>query len=142
MQNTSDSQKLEVLCAVLADIETFPEIDAIVLQGNDRFVRSMLKKGVPFTPSTWIRNAVFSAHKMDFTRAVRKLEMDGALTRLTEPKRDRTTHVIPTASAIATITRRLGSRVDRGAVLRGLRRTIWGTSIANELERLWAADTA
>jgi hypothetical protein len=113
MNHQLKTSEFELLCHVMADIETFIELSDRLQRSDERFVRAIRELGVPYTPSTWKRGNITSAQKMAYTRAVRRLEQSGFITRISEPKRDRTTHVRPTEMAIAFMINQLGSQIDR-----------------------------
>ena len=50
---------------------------------------------------------------------------------MTETHRDRTVALVPTADGLAHALNLAGTRADRRAVREGLRRTQWGTELAN-----------
>lgn len=133
MQKQAKLMQLEILSYVLADIETFAELRWMIVDGNDRYVQSMLHTGVPFTPNFWRQNRIDATRAMAYSRAVRKLEERGLVKRITEPQRDRTTHLIPTLDGLRTAIRNQQGKVNLTAVCAGLERTIWGKGLAIEL---------
>ena len=122
--------ELELLCSVLAEIEMFIEINERLQRSDQPFIRSMREKGVPFTPVQWKGDSITAAQKMAYSRAVRRLEQANLLTRLKEVKRDRTTHVRPTETAIALMVGELGERLSQRGVRESLKQTEWGRSLA------------
>lgn len=136
MESKLKSYEFELLCNVLADIETFAEIGRRVRISEMRFAKSMREIGVPFTPSLWKCGRATPAQQMAYTRAVRRLERMKLITRVSEPSRDRTTHVKPTEAAIATLIELLGDRVSLGGLVASLSLTDWGRTLARRVEQI------
>lgn len=97
----------------------------------------MLRHGIPFTPSYWSCDEN-PRQKMRLVRTAKQLERIGLLKRVTEPNRDRTTHVIPSPELISETIGRLGDDVNVDAVISALSRTGWGAGIAGQLASVGA----
>jgi hypothetical protein len=119
----------------MADIETFIELSDRLQRSDERFVRAIREVGIPYTPSAWKRGNITSAQKMAYTRAVRRLEQSGFIHRISEPKRDRTTHIKPTRLAIDAVMQRLGDKMNRENLVKSLRLTKCGQSLAISLSQ-------
>lgn len=88
----------------------------------------MLRHGIPFTPSYWAGDEN-PRRKMQLVRAAKQLEQMGRLKRVTEPNRDRTTHVIPSLELISETIDQLRDEANLDAVIAGLSQTDWGAGI-------------
>ena len=130
-----NSNQMCLAKCLLAELEVFAEIDLDVPGITDSWIVGMLRHGVPFTPSYWGGDKN-PRRKMQLVRAAKQLEQMGRLKRVTEPNRDRTTHVIPTPELISETIGRLGDEVSVDAVIAALSRTDWGAGIASQLASL------
>ena len=117
---------------LLAELEVFSEINLDLPGIKSSWLTGMLRHGIPFTPSYWTGNDSPGA-KMRLVRAVTQLEQKGLLTRVTEPNRDRTTHVIPSTKLISDTIDQLGDEANVDAVIAALSQTDWGAGIACRL---------
>ena len=86
--------QLQLAKCLVAELEVFAEIDLDMPGITDSWIVGMLRHGIPFTPSYWAGDEN-PQRKMQLVRAAKQLEQMGLLKRVTEPNRDRTTHVIP-----------------------------------------------
>lgn len=136
MKHQLKKSQFELLCNVMADIETFIELSDRLQRSDDRFVRAIREVGVPFTPSSWKRGNITSAQKMAYTRAVRRLEQSGFITRISESNRDRTTHVRPTETAIDFMIDQLGSQIDCDQLFESISRFDWCGTLDLRTKRL------
>ncbi len=125
---------LQLAKCLVAELEVFAEAELEIEGIADTWLSGMLHHGIPFTPSFWSGNQN-PRLKMRLVRAADQLELLGMLKRLTQPNRDRTTHVVPTAELIKETVERLGNEVDFDAVVEGLSRTDWGQCIGEQLCR-------
>jgi len=128
--------EFELLCNMMADIETFIELSDRLQRSDERFVRAIREVGVPFTPSTWKRGNITAAQKMAYTRAVRRLERSGFITRISESKRDRTTHVRPTKMAVAFMIDQLGWQIDCDQLFGSISRFDWCGNLVGKSQRM------
>lgn len=119
----------------------FADIDFDVPGIMDSWLAGMLHGGIPFTPSYW-SGGQDPRLKMRLVRAAGQLERSGLLTRIAEPSRDRTTHVIPSSELIAETLGQLGDQADKDAVISALSRTTWGLGVAKELSRTCAKNAS
>ena len=62
-----------------------------------------------------------------------RLERDGYVTRITEPRRDRITHLRPTLNGLMWAFR-ASPATDIDIVVTALRRTEWGRGLADDIE--------
>lgn len=136
MKHQLKTFEFELLCNVIADIETFIELSDRLQRSDERFVRSIRQIGVPFTPSSWKRGNINTAQKMAYTRAVRRLERSGYITRVSESKRDRTTHVRPTKMAIVFMIDQLGPQIDCDQLFESISRMQWCGNLIGKSQRL------
>ncbi|MDZ4850824.1 MAG: hypothetical protein SGI77_16170 [Pirellulaceae bacterium] len=132
--------KIELFCNVLADTKTFAEIGRRVRMSKMRFTKSMGEVGVPFTSSLWKCGRATASQRMAYTRAVRRLERMRLIARISEPSRDRTTHVKPTEAAIATLIEYLGEQISLGGLVASLSLTDWGQALARKIEQTSKVD--
>ncbi|TWT65474.1 hypothetical protein [Crateriforma conspicua] len=128
---------LQLTMWLLAELEVFAEIDLKVPGITDPWIVGMLRHGIPFTPSYWSGDEN-PRQKMRLVRTAKELERIGLLKRVTEPNRDRTTHVIPSPELISATIGRLGDEVNVDAVIAALSRTDWGAGIAGQLASVGA----
>ena len=98
---------------LVAELEVFAEIDLEVPGITDPWITGMLRHGIPFTPSYWSGDEN-PRQKMRLVRTAKQLERIGLLKRVTEPNRDRTTHVIPSPELISDDDRPTWRRSQRG----------------------------
>jgi hypothetical protein len=136
MNHQLKTTEFELLCNMMADIETFIELSDRLQRSDERFVRAIREVGVPYTPSAWKRGNITSAQKMAYTRAVRRLEQSGFIQRISESKRDRTTHVRPTEAAIEFMIDRLGSQINCEQLFGSISRFDWCGTLARKSQRL------
>ena len=122
---------------LVAELEIFAEIDLGAPGITDPWITGMLRHGIPFTPSYWSGDEN-PRQKMRLVRTAKQLERIGLLKRVTEPNRDRTTHVIPSPELISETIGRLGDDVNVDAVISALSRTDWGAGIAGQLASVGA----
>ena len=135
---TADSVALDVyatdiLAAVLAGIETLPEVDAGLEGGATRWLAKLRDLGVPYQPDDWFDGPLSCARRKAYSRAAMRLEGAGLILRITQPNRDRVTHLQLTAAGLRRALRMVGSSANRAAVAEGLRRTTWGRELAVNL---------
>ena len=136
MNHQLKTTEFELLCNMMADIETFIELSDRLQRSDERFVRSIREVGVPFTPSSWKRGNITSAQKMAYTRAVRRLERSGFITRISESKRDRTTHIRPTKMAVVFMIDQLGPQIDCDQLFESISRMHWCGNLVGKPQRL------
>jgi hypothetical protein len=127
--------QLQLAKCLVAELEVFAEAQLEIEGIADSWITGMLHRGIPFMPSYW-SGGQNPRLKIRLVRAADQLEQLGMLKRLTEPNRDRTTHVIPTPELIAGTIDRLRNQVDVDAVVAGLSRTSWGSGVANRLTQI------
>ena len=119
---------------LVAELEVFAEIDLDMPGITDSWIVGMLRHGIPFTPSYWAGDEN-PRRKMQLVRAAKQLEQIGLLERVTEPSRDRTTHVIPSLALISETIDQLGDEANVDAVIAALSRTDWGAGICLSTRR-------
>ena len=132
-----NSNQTHLAKCLVAELEVFAEIDLDRPGARDLWLTGMLRHGIPFTPSYWTGNDSPGA-KMRLVRAATQLEQKGLLTRVTEPNRDRTTHVIPSLELISETIDQLGDEANVDAVIAALSLTDWGAGIACRLAEVGA----
>ena len=87
-----NSNQTHLAKCMLAELEIFAEINLDTPGITDSWLTGMLRHGIPFTPSYWAGDEN-PRRKMQLVRAAKQLEQMGRLKRVTEPNRDRATHV-------------------------------------------------
>ena len=120
-----------ILRVVLAEIEAFGELPAIVAHGPDPGVVAMRNVGVPYRPGAWFSEPLTAARHKAYSRALERLECEGLVHRITGEKGQRVTQVQLTAAGLGQALELAGPGADRAAVAEGLRRTEWGDSLAS-----------
>lgn len=120
-----------ILCALLAEIETFGELPEIVARGPDPFVVAMRNVGVPYRPGAWFSERLTLARYKAYSRATDRLECAGLLCRITGEKGERVSRVQLTPAGLDRAFELAGPSADRTAVAEGLRRTEWGGYLAS-----------
>ena len=98
---------------------------------TDRVLLELYFRGVPYSPMTWFPESD-SRHRKRCSRACRQLERDGYLARDTERLRNRVRSIVSTVFGIAWPLRH-ASEVRAQEVVDGLRKTLWGRELADEL---------
>ncbi len=122
---------LNVIVEELAWFGSLPHGQA--MSPSNWLMRRFRERGVPYRPRDWFSN-VTERDRQRFSRACLRLERDGYLIRITEPLRERVTHVQPMLDG-ALWTLRANPNFDVTSIVEGLRRTDWGTWLADELRR-------
>ena len=70
---------------------------------------------------------------MRLSRTAKRLEAAGFLERITEPKRDRVTHIRPTSAALRWVMEAAKESVNRPALLEGVKRCHWAAGFCRQL---------
>lgn len=132
-----NSNQTHLAKCLVAELEVFAEIDLDLPGIKSSWLTGMLHHGIPFSPSYWVGDEN-PRRKMRLVRAAKQLEQKGLLTRVTEPNRDRATHVIPSLELISETIDQLSDEANLGAVVAALSRTDWGAGIACRLTDMGA----
>ena len=127
---TVAGEEQTILFTILAELETLAGLPD---DAATPFLATLSAVGLPFTPGEWFGYPLQSRQRMAFSRAARRLAARGMVRRMTETHRDRTVALVPTAEGVAHALALAGTRADRQAVREGLRRTRWGTELANAI---------
>ena len=128
-----DADEQAILFTILADLETLAELPDDALATGSRYRSTLLRVGLPFASAEWSHGPLAPRRRMAFSRAARRLESRGLVRRVTEKNRDRAVALVPTPDGLARALELAGDRADCGAVREGLRRTHWGTALANAI---------
>ncbi|MFN3297554.1 hypothetical protein [Caldimonas sp.] len=123
----------DMLQAVLGELVAFAGQPDDPLADADRWQWSMRHRGVPYRPDHWHGARLTPAQRMTCSRAVRGMATAGLVERVTEPRRNRVTHLRPTAAGLARAL--AGNDANQTAVTLALRKTDWGAALADEIER-------
>ncbi|XZE55111.1 hypothetical protein SH139x_001106 [Planctomycetaceae bacterium SH139] len=115
----------ELARCLVAEIEVFGELAFARFSIRDKWLIGMEYYGVPFEPTYWATRKD-ARKKMRLVRTTRKLVEFGHLQRLTRQRKDRTSHVVPTANFLAEAVTQLDVEVSRNAFFAGLQKTQWG----------------
>ncbi len=135
-----DPEGEQVLAALLADVEIFAKLDALLITRSlDPYVASMVHRGVPYRPRVWFGTLSWARTKA-ISRATMRLERDGFAVRIVELRRNRVTHVRPTLAGIRFMMD--VHHVPPEHIAAGLRRTRWGSALADELLKTIGASAA
>jgi hypothetical protein len=126
----------DLLLALLKDIVAFANIPDDQLRANrhDPYLNGMLTTGIPYRPKRWLPPPLSPAVRMACSRAARLLEQQKMAQRVTEPKRNRVTHLIPTPVGLAVGMTGTRGIIDGNAVLKGLQRTLWARECLATIE--------
>ncbi|EMI43794.1 hypothetical protein [Rhodopirellula sp. SWK7] len=118
----------ELGCCLVAEIEVFGELATAKFPIRTSWLIGMTYHGVPFEPSYWatIKNA---SKKMRLVRTTKKLVEIGLLQRLCLRRKDRTSHVVPTAGFLAETITELDVEVSRNDFFAGLNKSDWGRDL-------------
>ena len=125
-----DADGVDILVAVLAEIEALPYLGTELEAGATRSLAELRDVGIPYRPGDWFGGPLSPARRKAYSRAATRLEDAGLVLRVTEPNRDRVTHLQPTAAGLRRAMRLVGRRADLAAIAEGLRRTAWGGHLA------------
>ena len=120
----------EILLNVLAQIEVFPELDVNLAAGLNPYPAAMRTIGVPYRPDTWFDKPLDNVRRQAYSRATKWLERAGLVHRITEPYRNRVTHLVLTFAGLQQAIEIAGPQADRLAITEGLRMTNWGKDLA------------
>ena len=123
----------KLLLSVLAGIETLPGLGDVLTRGTTWELVQLRDKGIPYQPAQWDNTPLNEARRQAYSRAAVQLENRGVLRRITEPYRDRVTHVQLTATGLRLALRLAGRHADRLAIAEGLRLTPWGKELAGAI---------
>ena len=123
----------KILFGVLGEIEALPILEPMLTQGATPELVQMRDNGIPYRPAEWYGVPLDCAARQAYSRAAMRLEACGVLRRITEPRRDRVTHLQLTAFGLRLALSRAGRRADRSAIAEGLRLTRWGKNLAANL---------
>lgn len=128
------STQRQLLLALLANLEAFAELpDDLAALSTHPEVAGFRVRGVPYRPNHWFRQAPTPGRRQARSRALRRLASAGLVRRITQPRRDRVTHVQFTQRGLALALALAGADADRGAVAEALRRTAWGEALLHVL---------
>ncbi len=123
----------QMLLGMLADIETFVDLRWAKLDSPPPRVALMLADGVPYDPAHWLGRRLAPADRMVCSRAHRRLAGDGMVVAVYESSRDRVKCLRPTLAGLRLALGLAGRTTDRATVVAGLRRTMWGSPLADSL---------
>jgi len=119
----------DLLLAVLAELDVLGSRTTKELCVGERHLAELLTRGVPYTPDDWCEQPLSAARRKAISRAAQRLESSGLLIRVTEPNRNRVTHLLPTLDGLLKAFR-LTSQADFKSIIAGLHRTAWGGRLA------------
>ena len=125
-----DDYAQKILLALLAEIEALPVLGSGLQQGAAYELLQIRDMGIPYRPGVWYGASLDCAQRQAYSRAAIRLEGAGFVRRITEPRRDRVTHLQPTVDGLRMALRLAGRRADRSAVAAGLSMTRWGRELA------------
>jgi hypothetical protein len=125
-----DDYAQKILLSVLAEIEALPVLGSGLQHGAAYELLQIRDMGIPYRPGVWYGVSLDCDQRQAYSRAAMRLEGVGFLRRITEPRRDRVTHLQPTADGLRMTLRLAGWRADRSAIAAGLSMTRWGSELA------------
>jgi hypothetical protein len=129
-RRSADRDADAILCAVLAEIEAFAELDELVAHGPDPGALAMRTVGVPYRPAMWFSEPLTAARRKAYSRATERLEWAGLVRRVPGGEGRRVSRVQLTAWGLRRALELAGPGADREAVAEGLCRTAWGGHLA------------
>ncbi len=129
-ERTVADDEQTILFTILAELETLAGLPD---DAATPFLATLCRIGLPFAPGEWFGYPLEPRQRMSLSRAARRLAARGLVRRVTETHRDRTVALVPTPEGVAHALALAGTRANRGAVRKGLRRTHWGTALAATL---------
>jgi hypothetical protein len=134
----ADARDRHLLLAALAEIEALAELDESLENAPDPGLAALVRVGIPYRPDGWFGETLCPACRKACSRALRRLERAGLMRLLTEPRRNRVTHVQLTPTGIRRAIELAGDATDRVAIIEGLQRTAWGADLAAEVwKTIW-----
>ena len=125
-----DRHAADILAAVLAEVEALKDLGRALEEGTSRRLAELRDLGIPYRPDDWFGGPLSWACRKAYSRAAVRLEAAGLIVRITQPKRDRVTHLQLTAAGLRRALRLVRRRADPTAVAEGLGRTTWGKQLA------------
>jgi len=125
-----DRHAADILAAVLAEIEALKHLGTALEEGASPRLAGLRDVGIAYRPDDWFGGPLSGARRKAYSRAAARLEGAGLLLRITEPNRDRVTHLQLTAAGLRRALRLVGPRADLAAIAEGLGRTTWGRELA------------
>jgi len=125
-----DRHAADILAAVLAEIEALKQVGTALEDGASPRLAGLRDLGIPYRPDDWFDGPLSWAHRKAYSRAAVRLASAGLVLRITQPKRDRVTHLQLTGAGLRRALRLVGRRADLAAIAEGLGRTAWGKGLA------------
>ncbi len=125
-----------ILLALLSELEVFCTIDDALFQTGHPYVWSMQHVGIPYRPVVWFGGPLSGGRRKALTRATQKLTQDGLVTRTTEKKRDRVTHLRLTRQGFKRAWELADSKPDPREMTESLARIGWADEVWDELDQL------
>lgn len=128
-----DSDGAAVLQALLRRLIWFASLDEpVAAQSRQPEVAGLRRHGIPYSTCEWF-GPIDDWQRQRYSRATMRLEGNGYVIRITEPRRDRVTHLRPTLNGLMWALR-ASPATDIGEVTTALRRTEWGRRLADDIE--------
>lgn len=118
----------ELARCLVAEIEVFGELGMANFPIRTTWLNGMEHHGVPFQPTYWA-TPKDTRKKMRLVRTTKKLVELKHLQRLTLRRKDRTSHVVPTADLLAETITQLDVEASRTHIFAGLFKTQWGRDL-------------
>jgi hypothetical protein len=115
----------ELARCLVAEIEVFGELAWAKFPIRTNWLIGMEYYGVPFEPTYWATRKD-DRKRMRLVRTTKQLVELGHLQRLTRQRKNRTSHVVPTADFLAETITQLDVEACRNEIFAGLQKTHWG----------------
>ncbi len=129
---TADSALGQILLVTVAGIEVLGREPADeVGQSTNPYLIAIRDVGVPYEVDFWF-GPVTGAQRKAYSRATQQLDDRGFVQRVTEPNRDRVTHVRPTYAGLEWVMDVAGQSVNRKTLLRGLEYCDWTGNLSRQ----------
>jgi len=126
-----------ILNALLDEIETLgrreqTEREEVAWAGEYGDFRRV---GVPYRPAVWFGGPLRWAARKAYSRAAKRLDWAGLVWRIMHRRCDRVAYLQLTALGLRRALQLRGPGVDRTALAEGLRGTVWGADLADQVLR-------
>lgn len=134
--NIDPSVMADLLFPIVADIEWLGTPDGKRLAETDApNIRELQTVGVRYQPSAW-HDSLTKKERNRLSHTAKRLEAAGFLERITEPQRDRVTHIRPTSKALRWVIEAAKGSVNQPALLEGVKSCHWAAGLCLSAELL------
>ena len=126
-----------ILNALLDEIETLGRLEQAEWEDFWRSgeYEDFRRVGVPYRPAVWFGGPLSWAARKGYSRAAKRLDWAGLVWRIMHRRCERVAYLQLTALGLRHALQLRGPGVDRTALAEGLRRTVWGADLADQVLR-------